>query len=108
MLQVYVQPSQGGHHLAMKHKARTPALFLPLCSSVVLASPFASPGFSFLILKTEVKIVPPSKMLMKKKAINADKMLSKVSAQHKISIQCTPILLIISLDMGYSACERHA
>ena len=41
--------------------------FLSLHSSVMRASYFASPDFSFLILKVEVKIVPPSRMLMKKK-----------------------------------------
>ena len=41
--------------------------FLPLHRSAVKASYFVSPGFSFLIFKMKVKMVLPSRMLMKEK-----------------------------------------
>lgn len=63
-----------------------PTLFLPLHSSVMPGSYFASPGFSFLIFKMEVKIIAPSSMVMKKNAVNTYKRLRKVSVQHRISI----------------------
>ena len=76
--------------------------FLPLHRSAMKFSYFASLGFSFLIFKMKVKMVLPSRMLMKekKKVLNACKMGNKVPSM-KSALNISLLLLIITLDVNY-------